>query len=333
MALTKVCGNKRLAAGSVTTTEIADLAITTAKINDGAVVTAKINDGAVVTAKIADEAVTPAKLDKTGSFTLANITVDSDTGDQNQVTISGNGNVTTKGGELNIQNAAGDTSYLKVAADGAVSTTGNASIGANLSVAGNAVVTGNLTVNGTLTSVNSTDLDITDKNVTLAKGSDAAGAVGAGLTVEMSDATDASFVYDPDAASKWKVGLVGSEVEVVDLSSTQTLSNKTVLLKNGDIEGKSNYEEALRAIDDKLNTGSSYTVVETDTSDSNFTDGDTLAVGSAIVSDSDVKVYESGMRLRSGTGNDYTVDYENGKVTFLDAPCPGANLIVEYIPA
>ena len=51
-------------------------------------------------------------------------------------------------------------------------------------------ITGNLTVNGTTTTLNTTTLDIEDKNITVASGAaDATAANGAGLTVDGADAT------------------------------------------------------------------------------------------------------------------------------------------------
>ena len=51
-------------------------------------------------------------------------------------------------------------------------------------------ITGNLTVNGTTTTLNTTTLDIEDKNITLAKdAADATAANGAGLTIDGADAT------------------------------------------------------------------------------------------------------------------------------------------------
>ena len=92
---------------------------------------------------------------------------------------------------------------------------------------GNVVVAGDLTVNGTTTTVNSATLDVTDTNITVNNTGNDASSEGAGLTVERTG-TDGSFVYEDALASKWKLGALGSEVEVADVSSTQTLTNKTI---------------------------------------------------------------------------------------------------------
>ena len=108
-----------------------------------------------------------------------------------------------------------------------------ATVGANNLTLGAAsstvVIPGNLQVDGTTTSVNSTTLEVTDANITVNNNGNQASADDvAGLTVEMSDATDAKLIYDKDATSRWRIGDEGSEVEVADISSAQTFTNKTI---------------------------------------------------------------------------------------------------------
>ena len=57
-------------------------------------------------------------------------------------------------------------------------------------------IKGNLQVDGTTTTINSTTLDVADKNITVADGSaNAAAANGAGLTIDCGSDTDATFTY------------------------------------------------------------------------------------------------------------------------------------------
>ena len=57
-------------------------------------------------------------------------------------------------------------------------------------------IKGSLQVDGTTTTVNSATLDVTDKNITVAKGSaNAAASNGAGITVEIGSGTDATLTY------------------------------------------------------------------------------------------------------------------------------------------
>ena len=64
---------------------------------------------------------------------------------------------------------------------------------------GTVVIAGNLTVNGTTTAVNSTTLDVADKNITLNKGSGdtSAAADGAGITIQdaVNASTDATILW------------------------------------------------------------------------------------------------------------------------------------------
>jgi len=89
------------------------------------------------------------------------------------------------------------------------------------------VVQGNFQVNGTTTYVNTTDLEVTDKNITVNKAGNDASSEGAGLTVDRTT-TDGSLIYKDASATKWAAGSLGSEVDLVGTTSTQTLTNKTI---------------------------------------------------------------------------------------------------------
>lgn len=130
-------------------------------------------------------------------------------------------------------------------------------------------IDGDLTVNGTTTTVSSTTLDVTDANITVNNGGNqaAADAADAGITVEMSDATDAIIGYDSTTTSKFKAGEVGSEHEIVTTNHSQTIINKTINVDNNTV---SNIET------DNLKAG----VLETDLN--NSVDNTKLAGAQAI---------------------------------------------------
>lgn len=118
---------------------------------------------------------------------------------------------------------------LDVEAAGAL--TIGATVGANnltLGGAGSTVqIPGNLTVSGSTTTVNTTTLDVKDVNITVNKGGSDALSQGAGITVDRTG-IKGSLIYDSTATSKFKAGNLGSEVEIADLSSAQSLTNKTI---------------------------------------------------------------------------------------------------------
>jgi hypothetical protein len=97
----------------------------------------------------------------------------------------------------------------------------------NVNVPGDLTITGNLTVHGTTTTVDSTSLVVTDQNVTINNGGSDITADGAGLTVDRVG-TDGSLIYDSAATSKWKIGNVGSEVEIATISGAQVITNKDI---------------------------------------------------------------------------------------------------------
>jgi hypothetical protein len=93
-----------------------------------------------------------------------------------------------------------------------------------LAVTGNVTVSGNLVVQGTVTTISSTTLDITDKNITVAKGAaNSAAADGAGITV---DGASATFNY-VDATTAWTssqdINLASGKVHKIN--GTQVLSS------------------------------------------------------------------------------------------------------------
>jgi hypothetical protein len=105
---------------------------------------------------------------------------------------------------------------------GAIVTAGGVGIAKNLNVGGDAVITGNLTVQGTTTAVQSQTLDVTDLNITIAKGAvDSAAANGAGLTV---DGADATLLYT-HATTSWNFNKL---VIATGLNTTGNVSGAVV---------------------------------------------------------------------------------------------------------
>lgn len=101
---------------------------------------------------------------------------------------------------------------------------------------GTVQVKGNLQVDGTTTTVNSTTVDVADKNITVAKNSNnAAAANGAGLTVDCGSDTDATFTYT-SSDNSWNVNknlnaTIGTAAQP-NITSVGTLTGLTV---SGDV--------------------------------------------------------------------------------------------------
>lgn len=90
-------------------------------------------------------------------------------------------------------------------------------------------VTGNLNITGTINETSVTNLNVTDINITLNNGGTTAGADGAGILIEgTSDAVIGAIKFDNTLASKFSVGDGTTQLEIVDVSSVQTLTNKVI---------------------------------------------------------------------------------------------------------
>jgi len=107
----------------------------------------------------------------------------------------------------------------------------------NVTGINNLTIDGDLTVNGTTTTLSTDTLDVEDANITVNVGGTqaSANAANAGLTVEMSDATDVELGYDSTIASKMALGEIGSQSEVITANHTQTVINKTIDVDNNTI--------------------------------------------------------------------------------------------------
>ena len=103
----------------------------------------------------------------------------------------------------------------------------NGTLAFKLDAAQAATFYGDLTVQGT-TTLNSVVFQAVDKNLTLNLNGTDASAEGGGLTVARNPSTAGSIVFDSTLPSLWKAGLVGSEHELINVDSIQTLSNKTL---------------------------------------------------------------------------------------------------------
>ena len=111
---------------------------------------------------------------------------------------------------------------------------GNANVGANLTVAGNTVLTGDLTVNGTTTTVNTTNLDVTDNIIVLNNGQTGAAptTLRSGIEVERGDSTNVALRWN-DNIDRWELTNDGSTYSPVIYDVTKSTNALTVTKTNG----------------------------------------------------------------------------------------------------
>jgi hypothetical protein len=171
--------------------------------------------GAWRTGVMANDAADPTKtvgFDLTGSTTGTAQTLDFDN------TVSRTYTFPNYAGRVVIQTGTETDPVLFPAA------TGNIDIGSATSTTR---IVGNLEVQGTTTTLNTQTIQVEDNNIVLNFGGNDTTAQGSGLEVDRAG-THGSLVYDSAAATKWKAGNLGSEVEIVDKSTAQALTNKTI---------------------------------------------------------------------------------------------------------
>jgi len=268
----------------------------------------QIASGTINTYNLTPDAVDETILNETKDYTVNALAVTTDvvaTGNVSGV----NGTFT---GDLTGKTVAGGTNGTEFTVD----------------ADGNVVIAGDLTVNGDNVVANTTTLDVEDKNVTVAKGGTGATADGAGLTVDITDGTSGSIVYDSTSASKFAAGELGSEDDVVTATVTQDLENKTYKIIDGDSTdagtltidgtGYTDIEDALVALNSVVGG-----VAQTLYTDSSALAGSDLTVAGAGTI---IAVYASGIRLSEGASNDYTVSGE--VITFAEAPL--GNIVVDF---
>jgi hypothetical protein len=120
---------------------------------------------------------------------------------------------------------------------GNISNKFNATLGAaavdSLTVATTAIIMGNITADkvicnevdilGSTTLINATTIDSLDPNVTLNKGGNNTTAQGSGLTIERVG-TNGSLVYDSTLASRFKIGDLSVESEIMTVDTNQFIS-------------------------------------------------------------------------------------------------------------
>ena len=121
----------------------------------------------------------------------------------------------TKGTNVNYSvDGDGAATFVSVSA-ASVDTTGNVTIG------------GDLIVNGTTTTINTTDLDVTDKMIVVGKGQSDAASAGSGITV---DGANVEWKYD---GNNWQTGVGAGFTGAVYVGGTTELTSSIQLKADG----------------------------------------------------------------------------------------------------
>ena len=135
---------------------------------------------------------------------------------------------------------------------GALTVTGNETVSGNLTVTNNATVggaltvTGNFTVNGTQTIINTTSLDVSDKNIGIGSTSSPTDALADGAGITIYGSTNKTITWENDTGcfeynqpSKFK-----GVIETVSTASTYDLGGGRVVLEL-DVRNATTYTHSL----------------------------------------------------------------------------------------
>jgi len=138
--------------------------------------------------------------DNANSLTITNTGVISLAGTANEITVSASaGNITI--------GLPDDVLIAGRLSANSASVSGSASFG------GDVTITGDLNVEGNLNAINRTEINVEDNTLILNTGVTGTPTVSAGFQIERGDEVNASLIWDEND-NKWKVGYLGSEVEI-----------------------------------------------------------------------------------------------------------------------
>lgn len=151
--------------------------------------------------------------DNANSLTITNTGVTSVAGTSNEITVSASAGSVTIGLPDDVLVAG------RLSANSA-SVSGSASFG------GDVTITGDLNVEGNLNAINRTEINVEDNTLILNTGVTGTPTVSAGLQIERGDETNASLIWD-ESDNKWKVGYLGSEVEISVVGHTHSSADIT----------------------------------------------------------------------------------------------------------
>ncbi len=140
-------------------------------------------------------------------------------------------------------------------------------------------VNGGLKVDGDLTYVNTTNLTVTDRKITIANGASNVDGEGPAGVYVGSDSTSLASIYASGATAGWHVS--GAAGLFIAATSSADMTNIGSGIVAG---GEFNVEAALRAINSTLGTATTISTVRTEYDKLRFIQTGSLSTGNAVVS-------------------------------------------------
>jgi hypothetical protein len=198
----------------------------------------------------------------------ANLQVNSDLQVNGNTTLgNASTDTVTTPGVLSVTNTTTSTS----SSTGALTVAGGIGVAENAYIGGNVVVTGNLTVEGTQVTLNTSALDVEDKNITLnyhASNDTSASADGAGITIQdaVDASNDASILWDATSDSfSFSNSIAVSGTAIIDGGTGVTSTGVLHVRQNGDgldngiaiTSSNATSHRIWKDVDGKLNIGPS----------------------------------------------------------------------------
>lgn len=183
-----------------------------------------------------------------------------------------------------------------------VTTSGEQTIGGTKTFSDNVIVTGNLTVNGTTTTLNTTDLAVTDTKIELNAGADA--GADSGIFINRGLENEPPYIYWDEANRIWTFSNDGTSHHPLPTSSDY--NNYSYTISSADVTGGANLvltNGATSATDSvKFAGGGDVTVSQS---------GDVITITADTHTDNEIKDLAGGV-MSASTQNGVSVAYNVG---------------------